>query len=128
LASLELRAKTLKRFKDLDEQGMLKSRGELEEAGAGVKAANIRLFNAQQALVNLFPDAAIRARVRRRPPPGRAAVDASRNFPAHALRRGKWRMSPFCSPACTLALCAAASEQPQSWGFRRGRWRWQCFA
>jgi hypothetical protein len=29
LASLELRAKTLKRFKDLDEQGMLKSRGEL---------------------------------------------------------------------------------------------------
>ena len=52
-ANLELKTKTLKRLKDMDEQGLLKSRGELEESDAGVKAANIQLFNAQQALINM---------------------------------------------------------------------------
>jgi cobalt-zinc-cadmium efflux system membrane fusion protein len=53
VASVELKGKTVKRLKDLAEQGMLKSQGELQEAEAASKEAGIRLFNAQQALVNL---------------------------------------------------------------------------
>lgn len=53
MATAELRRKTLKRLTGLSEQGMLKSQGELQEAEAAVKEANIRVFNAQQALINM---------------------------------------------------------------------------
>ena len=51
IAESQLKAQTLKRSKTSSESGF-RTEAELQEAEAALKAANIRVFNAQQALVN----------------------------------------------------------------------------
>lgn len=52
MAELDLKSKTVKRLRASAESGF-RTDAELQEAEAAVKLANIRLFNAQQALMNL---------------------------------------------------------------------------
>ena len=51
MADLDVKSKTLNRLKASSESGF-RTTAELQEADAAVRAANIALFNAQQALVN----------------------------------------------------------------------------
>jgi cobalt-zinc-cadmium efflux system membrane fusion protein len=52
IASLDLRTKTLRRIRSSSESGF-RTEAELQEAEAAVQEANIRVFNAKQALVNV---------------------------------------------------------------------------